>query len=85
MTGQRSLGTIRPSKRTATNAWRAAVETVAVLEAEEAAAAEALKAVRESLKEARAVEKSARVDLCGVLDSEDPNLPGLGDNREQPE
>jgi len=75
---QRSLGTIQPSKKTATTAWRKAVELVGILEAEEAELVEQMKAVKESLKEARAVERSTKLDLCRVLDSEEPDLPGMG-------
>lgn len=78
MGDQRSLGTIRPSKGGATRAWRAAVEVVGVLEAEEETLLEQLKAVREALKEKRAVERATKLDLCRLLDDEEPLLPGMG-------
>ena len=62
----------------ATAAWRKAVELVGILEAEETQLLEQLKAVKESLKEARAVERSTKLDLCRVLDTEEPLLPGMG-------
>lgn len=78
MGDQRTMATIKPSKRTATNQWRKAVEVVGELEAQEKVLKEQLKAIVESLKEARAVEAAAKVDLCRLLDEEAPDLPGMG-------
>lgn len=83
MKEQKSLGQITPSKKYATDAWKKACELVAVLEAEEEQQKQHLKATLESLKEARAVEKSTKTDLLRLLDTEEGVLPGLVD-RGQP-
>jgi predicted RNA-binding protein with PUA-like domain len=78
MNEQRTMGTIKPAKKTATTAWRKAVEVVGMLEMQEALLLEQVKAVKKSLEQARAVERSAKLDLCRLLDDEEPLLPGMG-------
>lgn len=80
MGDQRVIGTIKPSKKYATDRWKQSAAVTAVLEAEEARLKGELKANSESLKEARAVEHAAKVDLLRLLDDEEPTLPGV--NRE---
>jgi hypothetical protein len=78
MSSQTKMGTISPSKHTATIAWRNALKVVRTLEIQEGEALKELKALRQSLEQARAVARSAEDDLSLVLDGEEPVLPGFG-------
>ena len=76
----KQLRLVKPSKREATRRWRQAREVVRELESSEAEAKEALGAVREALKTARANERDAGEVLSELLDGEDPRIPGVMPN-----
>jgi hypothetical protein len=78
MSEQTKMGTIRPSKRTASIAWRNAIKVVRLLRLDETAAAAELKAVRQALEQARAVAEAAEADLFAIVEDEEPVLPGMG-------
>lgn len=78
MSNQTKMGTISPSKKTATIAWRNALKVVRTLEIQEGEAVKEIKALRAALEQARAVARAAEDDLSLVLDSEEPVFAGFG-------